>query len=310
MKKHSVWALVLILALGLGSSGMVAAAGDPTMTFVVGSAIEQGQETTVEVWLNGVSDFYAAEFKFSFDDTIVTGLDIQPGAAWTAYPNEHQILQSSIVSGTVHFAATLLRVAKAPPLNGNLHLATITFRAIAEEGTSPLNWTEIKLADSYGAAIDHVSENGEIVVEMPKGAASGRAMREGRDEHSGIDVTLTNSTVMTTTTGASGWYTFTDVPSDTYDITIASNLYLTVVLDDCPVRANETAWMPDVTLLGGDLNGDQVIDISDLVIGGASFGTADPAADINADGTVDIFDIVLIGKNFGLTAPIMQVCVP
>jgi hypothetical protein len=66
--------------------------------------------------------------------------------------------------------------------------------------------------------------------------------------------------------------------------------------------------MPDITLLGGDLNGDEVIDISDLTIGGSYFNSDSPEADVNDSGYVDIYDIVLIGINFGKTGPVVYDC--
>ncbi len=51
-----------------------------------------------------------------------------------------------------------------------------------------------------------------------------------------------------------------------------------------------------------DVNGDNTVNILDLVFVGHQFGTTppdNPAADVNGDGTVDILDIVLIGQHFG-----------
>ena len=51
-----------------------------------------------------------------------------------------------------------------------------------------------------------------------------------------------------------------------------------------------------------DLNGDNTVDILDLVFVGNQFGatsTENAAADVNADGTVDILDLVLISQHFG-----------
>jgi len=59
--------------------------------------------------------------------------------------------------------------------------------------------------------------------------------------------------------------------------------------------------------LEGDVNGDCKVDIVDLAIVGAAFGSTpsspnwNPAADVNHDGKVDIVDLVLVASNFGLT---------
>jgi hypothetical protein len=110
-------------------------------------------------------------------------------------------------------------------------------------------------------------------------------------------------------TGGDGGYTFVELPGDEgYELLLSHELYLAIRLVECVAPAGETTEMPEVTLLGGDLNGDLVIDISDLVIGGAHFGSDSAEADITADGQVDIFDIVLIGKNFGTSGPVVYEC--
>ena len=55
-----------------------------------------------------------------------------------------------------------------------------------------------------------------------------------------------------------------------------------------------------------DINGDGIVDISDLVLVGQYFGQAittpvTPNPDVNGDGIVDIADLVLVGQNFGQT---------
>ena len=304
--------LVLILSLSLGS---IAAADPPTPAVRLeptDQTIDLDQETTVEVWVDDAVSFYGIEFELAFDETILEGIGVVEGTAFTDHPDEYELLPTNgIFTNTVKFAAHLLRVSKAAPLDGDLHLATITFRGIGA-GTSPLTWETLKLSDGDGFPIDHTFSPGSITVQaaIELATVTGQGLLEARSTHPGIAVTLSNSVTLTTTTDASGWYTFTEVPSDTYDLTLAHPLYLTTTLQSCPVQAGETAWMPTVTLYGGDLNGDGVIDISDLTILGSHFETAAPEADINADGVVDIFDAVLIGKNFGLTAPVIALCAP
>jgi hypothetical protein len=53
------------------------------------------------------------------------------------------------------------------------------------------------------------------------------------------------------------------------------------------------------TLLAGDCNGDNVVDVVDFSIFRSVFGAASPSADFNGDGLVNIFDFSLFRMNFG-----------
>jgi hypothetical protein len=61
------------------------------------------------------------------------------------------------------------------------------------------------------------------------------------------------------------------------------------------------------TLLEGDANGDNRIDILDYSAVYRSFWTGDPLADFNQDGIVDTLDYSLLWANFWQTGPIVQV---
>lgn len=60
----------------------------------------------------------------------------------------------------------------------------------------------------------------------------------------------------------------------------------------------------EMALVGGDLNGDNRIDILDLSYIGYRFATADAGADLNGDGVVNILDLTLVGGHFGQTGPV------
>lgn len=63
----------------------------------------------------------------------------------------------------------------------------------------------------------------------------------------------------------------------------------TPIPSGCPTRSD------------GDLNCDGLVNILDLVLVGANFGTSSTQGDVNGDGLVNIFDLVLVGSNFGKT---------
>ena len=133
---------------------------------------------------------------------------------------------------------------------------------------------------------------------------------EGRSNHSGIEVSLINGTTESVLSAADGTYTFDAMFAGTHDLVMSHALYLPAQLDACLIEGETAITAPDVTLLGGDLNGDKIIDISDLTLCGANFNTTSSVADVNGSGYVDLFDIVLIGKNFGSTGPTIYTCNP
>lgn len=59
------------------------------------------------------------------------------------------------------------------------------------------------------------------------------------------------------------------------------------------------------TLLAGDCNGDNTVDIVDFSIFRSLFGTPSAQADLNGDGFVDIFDFSLLRTNFGRSGDII-----
>lgn len=64
------------------------------------------------------------------------------------------------------------------------------------------------------------------------------------------------------------------------------------------IRGEKDGLIKGVILTGGDVNGDQVIDIMDAEFMKTYWGTNKRSADINFDGTVDMKDFEFIEKNF------------
>ncbi|MBX7131284.1 MAG: choice-of-anchor B family protein [Fimbriimonadaceae bacterium] len=56
----------------------------------------------------------------------------------------------------------------------------------------------------------------------------------------------------------------------------------------------------NVSLINGDIDGDNAIDIGDYAILSSTYGTTTPLGDLNGDGDVDISDYAILSYNFGL----------
>jgi hypothetical protein len=97
--------------------------------------------------------------------------------------------------------------------------------------------------------------------------------------------------------------------------TAADGTFAVAAALPCTVTARHAGYLPGrwslteaagpeltlepLTLLGGDVNGDEGIDILDIVYIAARFGGTDPRADVNEDGQVNILDLTVTAGNFG-----------
>ena len=70
------------------------------------------------------------------------------------------------------------------------------------------------------------------------------------------------------------------------------------------LTAGNTTVKPAVTLLAGDIDGNNVIDQFDALTIGMSYATSAPgAADLNNDGVIDFIDLELLAENYRKTGP-------
>jgi hypothetical protein len=135
------------------------------------------------------------------------------------------------------------------------------------------------------------------------GQIRGRVTLQGRSEHDGVTVSI--SEVITVTTSEDGSYMLGELFSGSYTVTVRMPAYLEAYREGVTVSVGTETTLPDVTLRGGDVNGDCSVNLFDLVMVASNFGSSpgDHRADINADGTVDIRDLVLAAVNYGKRCP-------
>jgi hypothetical protein len=123
----------------------------------------------------------------------------------------------------------------------------------------------------------------------------------------GLDFTFDNAGAdftYTTTLNPNGSYAI-PLPPGTYNIGINGSRWLRTTLTG--ITVNGVVSGLDATLLPGDLNGDNVINLADFSLFAAAYGSDptspnwNPNADLNCDGSVDISDFALLAQNYGLT---------
>ncbi|MGZ9222586.1 MAG: putative glycoside hydrolase, partial [Anaerolineales bacterium] len=113
-----------------------------------------------------------------------------------------------------------------------------------------------------------------------------------------------NVTVASVMTNPDGIFNFT-APVGNYTVVAVSSGFLSAQ-GPAPITAGSTTTKPMISLLAGDIDGNNVIDQFDALTIGMSYSTATPsAANLNNDGVIDFLDLELLAGNYrvnGLTA--------
>lgn len=126
-----------------------------------------------------------------------------------------------------------------------------------------------------------------------------------RADFGGVAVMLTqpDGTAVQTLTDSRGVFSFANLQPGSYRLDAASPGYLSSQFAFA-LTEGQALTLPPATLIGGDTNADNRIDLSDAVLIAANFNvTASTPADLNRDGMVDIRDLTAIGAYFGQAGP-------
>jgi hypothetical protein len=103
--------------------------------------------------------------------------------------------------------------------------------------------------------------------------------------------------------GSDGKFTIIDIPVGTYTVEAKAEGFLRAV-GSATITSGGTAKMPIITLLAGDINGDDVINEWDAMSIGMNYnGTIPSAANLNCDAVINVLDLELLAKNYRKTGP-------
>lgn len=124
----------------------------------------------------------------------------------------------------------------------------------------------------------------------------GQVYLQGRGNSSGTVVTTAGQSVQI---GFDGQFSLVLTTSGSYEIEFTAPGYLTQKMSGYAPSSLSTVNLGSHMLLGGDMTGDNQIDVFDLAYLGSRYETNDPLADLNQSGQVDIFDISIAAGNYG-----------
>jgi len=275
----------------------------PTTTNLVannGSAAETypGDPVSVDLNIQNAENLYAAQALCEADPSV---LELQDGQFGDFFdPTLRLIAANQTDAAAGEWLGAISQQNPAGPLSGNGLLATISYVATAS-GTTSLT-CEPLFSDRNGFSLPVSFASSDITV-MPFAVASGMAKYQGHTDHTGITITASGPFMQTTATDSTGNFVL-DLKTGTYTVTASAPGYLTNSTT-ISVTSGQPITLSATTLKGGNVNGDNAINISDVTLVAANFGLtvppADSRADINADGIVNVLDLAILGGNYGLS---------
>ncbi|MBN1640435.1 MAG: hypothetical protein JXA09_04295 [Anaerolineae bacterium] len=186
-------------------------------------------------------------------------------------------------------------------------VATITWTA-QREGKSVVGidrTSQFVTADGEVLTPD-AAYDGVVFARIP-GTFRGAVHLQGRTDHGGavVSASLSSARVDRTTTDKQGQFTIeTSHGEGFYTLRVAMPGYVSAESEHpIKITVGTVLDVGEIVLLGGDVNGDDQVDVRDLSFVAWHLEDDDPQADINGDGDVDILDLSLLASNFGQVGP-------
>ena len=166
--------------------------------------------------------------------------------------------------------------------------------------TDPRNGRVTPRVDAY-AAVQRVIGGG-----TPIAPVAGTVLLQGRSAHDGTAIYLSGQPCISSlsgnqvaTTNTQGYFQLQ--PGQTGQCLWAVRPgFLSAQ------KAAPSGLLGTITLLGGDINNDNWINIFDIAAVAGRYGGNDPLADFNGDRTVNIFDLVIAAVNYEKHGPLTE----
>lgn len=284
----------LILALGV-TTQLSQAQTTPLNLHFTPDSLALTPQTTGHLSLNltANSQLYAFDIAITYDSTVVTVVDTDPNTQGT------QVAVGSLLAGKKIFIAEneadngIIRLAGTfispePALTAEGSLFDITWQA-QNKGQTDLLVSRAILITQDNTRLEVITSTGYVQIGLPM-TLTGQAQRQGRTDHAGINVTSAQQTVQTTAQGQFSLSGF-----NPYRLHVSATHYLSAWLEG----ETSNGQVSSITLLGGDVTGNNQIDIFDLAFIGSRYQSQDNQADLTGDGQVNIFDLALAAGNYG-----------
>jgi hypothetical protein len=315
-----LFTLLAVVVLGFSTLMATSAAGpgDPDTTV---QATDEwfwcGETGTSQILVSIANDpaepqpLHGVEVQLSFDPTKLQVVDI--AAEGGLFPSDEQATVQEVdnAAGTILFAASRKGGASVQETT-NAAIATITWEAAFDCATTTEEVVEVSFvdalmsdADGYAITVDE-ARHGTVVIRPGGEGIAGIVKLQGRYDHRGtmVSALFENPGCCYVFTDAEGYFKTVPTEAGIYTVTAWRQGYLRARRTGVPYNPGQLTDMGTITLLGGDVVPDQVIDICDITYIASRFGGTDTFADVTGDGQVNILDLTMTAANFGQSGPI------
>jgi len=271
--------------------------------------VEQVAEPTASVMLNPASvlvggtsagtvmltnipqgGYASAEFTCSFDPALVSISNIADAGLFGSDP---AAVINGPANGSFVFAVAGSNGQRATS-DGAVFTFTVTALAVGE---AEINC--VARVSAGGSLTTIASTPATLLITAAESTITGTVLATKP-----VTVTLYDGNTVETSglVDANGNFTLT-APAGSYSAVASAPGFLRAQ-GNAVLSSGVTTTMPTISLLAGDIDGNDVIDQFDALTIGINYNLAAPAAaDLNNDGTINVLDLELLAANYRDTGP-------
>lgn len=266
---------------------------EPTASVMLNPAsVLVGGTSTGTVMLSNIPQggYASAEFTCSFNPALVSISNIADAGL---FGSDSAAAINGPANGSFVFAVAGSNGQRATS-DGAVFTFTVTALAVGE---AEINC--VARVSAGGSLTTIASTPATLLITAGEGTVNGTVLAAKP-----VTVTLYDGQTVETSglVDANGNFTLT-APAGSYSAVASAPGYLRAQ-GNAVLTSGVTTTMPTISLLAGDIDGNDVIDQFDALTIGINYNLAAPAAaDLNNDGTINVLDLEMLAANYRDTGP-------
>lgn len=261
------------------------------------SSVDVGGSSTASVSLNTVpaGGFASAEFTCTFNSTIVEVSNITVTSLFGTDP-------ATAINGPQN-GSFIVAIAGSNGNKATTDGAAFTFAAKGlQAGQSAIDCqARVSTGNLVLSTIPSTPANLVVGSTPTQGTLAGQVLADKP-----VTVTLYdsgNATVGSVAANPDGTFSLLSA-AGTYTAVASAPGYLKAQAS-VNITSGNTTTLPTISLLAGDIDGNDVIDQFDALTIGINYNGSVPAeADLNNDGTINVIDLEILARNYRKTGPL------